>query len=467
MTAGPWVAGTPGAVGTPPLRLGMLHPYQLATSGSGVYLLRVMRELLSRGHVLTLLSHDDHPDLARSPAADGEVGDRGRWRARALRGAGTPTAYPRAEELGSTLFRDLSDDQLQRYLDYHVEEVTAAVDEFDVMHVNGEVPLSWVGAKVAERTGMPYVVVAHGSTLEYVARVDTRFRSLAQIGLSRADAVVALNSEVRGRVLAVAPEARVTILPVGVDTRVFFPRPVPAGRPPTLAYVGRLSIDKGLLHLLGALPRLASLVPGVRLIVVGDGLPTAALEEMVAELRAGRVDVATRLIWAHIDSSERDWAVHLIDSWRRHPPPSEQRFEVDFRGRLDQYGVAAALGEADAVVVPSLVHEAFPLVVLEGLATGLPPLATDAGGLSAVLDEIAPALGPAGALLRLPAPDSDLAGELPVRAARLLEHLRAPSAARDLRRRCRALAEQRYSWPAVVDGLEDLYARVRSPVESP
>ena len=47
-----------------PLRVGLLHPYQLLTSGSGVYLVRVMRELLDRGHRLTLLSHDEHPERA-------------------------------------------------------------------------------------------------------------------------------------------------------------------------------------------------------------------------------------------------------------------------------------------------------------------------------------------------------------------------------------------------------------------
>lgn len=445
-----------------PLRIGLLHPYRLLTSGSGVYLVRVMRELLSRGHRLTLLSHDERPVPALFPGPDDDSHP-GTWSARTLRAAGTPTAYPRAEEPGSALFRDLSDQDLQRYLDYHVAEVSAAAGEFDVLHVNGEVPMSWVGAQVKERTGVPYVVVAHGSTLEYVARVDPRFEELARTGLTRADAVVALNAEVRQRVLAVAPQAHVVTVPVGVDTGVFAPRPVPADRPPTIAYVGRLSIDKGVLHLLGAMPELARRMPEVRLVVVGDGLPIDVLAQMVDELRNGRSDAAVRLVHSHSDPSEHAWATDLLETWRRCPPPAGQRFEVEFRGRLDEHGVAAALADADVAVVPSLVHEAFPLVVLEGLAVGLPPLATDAGGLSAVLDEIAPALGAAGPLLRLPPPEADLACELPVRAAQLLEHVRDSQARGALRESCRRLAEQRYSWRAVVDGLEELYARIGRP----
>ncbi len=447
-----------------PVRLGMLHPYQLLTSGSGVYLVRVMRELLARGFRLTLLSHDDRPELALPTADSGRPGW-DRWEARSLRAAGTPTAYPRAEEPGSVLFRDLSDEQLERYLDYHVDEVATAASALDVLHVNGEVPMSYVAAQVEERTGLPYVTVAHGSTLEYVARSDPRFASLAEIGLTRAAAVVALNAEVRQRVLAVAPEARVITLPVGVDTDVFAPPPSRPDHPPTLVYIGRLSIDKGVLHLLGALPRLAALVPGVRLVVVGDGLPTDALGAMVDELRAGRTDAAAQLVWSHCDASERGWAGDLVESWRREPPPPGQHFEVEFRGRLDEHGVARALADADVAVVPSLVHEAFPLVVLEALAVGVPPLATDAGGLSAVLDEIAPALGAAGHLLRLPAPDADLAGELAPRAARLLQQARAEGC--DLSRRCRELAEQRYSWRVVASGLEDLYDTVRRRASVP
>jgi glycosyltransferase involved in cell wall biosynthesis len=436
----------------------MLHPYRLTTSGSGVYLVRVMKELLERRRAMTLLSHDPEPELALPPAGQAEPAV---WRSVSLRAAGTPTAYPRAEEPGSTLFRNMTDSGLQHYLDYHVDRVSAAAGNFDVLHVNGEVPMSWVGSRVQERTGVPYVTVAHGSTLEYVARTDSRFASLARTGLTQASAVVALNAEVRHRVLSVAPEARVVTIPVGVDTDVFTPAgQASASRPPTLIYVGRLSIDKGLLHLLGAMPRLAELVPGVRLIVVGDGLPTDVLRHVVRELRAGRADAAVRLVWSHADVSEQHWAHELVEFLARHPPAAERDFRVCFRGRLDEHGVAAALREADAAVVPSLVHEAFPLIVLEALAAGVPPLVTDAGGLSAVLDEIEPHLSTVGPLLRLPGPGDGFAEQLPLRAAELLTHLRRPASV-PVSPLCRQLAVERYSWRVVVDGLEGVYERVR------
>ncbi len=439
------------------LRLAMLHPYRLRTSGSGVYLVRVARELLRHGHHVTLLSHDDDADQALGEPA-GAAAAQGRWRARSLRGVGTPVAYPRAEE-SRVLFRDLPDAGLRRYLDHHVEEATRAARGVDVVHVNGEVPLSFVAAEVRRRTGTPYVTVAHGSTLEYVARVDERFAGLARTGLSEAAAVVALNAEVRARVLQFAPDARVVTVPCGVDTTAIVPGQLRPDRPPTLAYVGRLSIDKGVLHLLGAVPRLAELVPGVRVVVVGDGVCTGVLQEVMSQLRAGRTEAVTRLVWSHADPSERTWAADLVESWRRDPPPAGTDFDVVFRGRLDERGVADTLADCDMVAVPSLVHEAFPLVVLEALAAGVPPMATDAGGLSAVLDEITPELGDAGALLRLPAPSEGLAHDLPLRAARLLRHARGPSGG-DLRHRCRRLAEERYSWPVVVRKLEDVYARV-------
>ncbi|MDP9393620.1 MAG: glycosyltransferase family 4 protein [Actinomycetota bacterium] len=142
-------SGAPGGGGA--LRLAMLHPYRLRTSGSGVYLVRVARELLRHGHHVTLLSHDDDADQALGEPA-GAAAAQGRWRARSLRGVGTPVAYPRAEE-SRVLFRDLPDAGLRRYLDHHVEEATRAARGVDVVHVNGEVPLSFVAAEVRRRTG--------------------------------------------------------------------------------------------------------------------------------------------------------------------------------------------------------------------------------------------------------------------------------------------------------------------------
>ena len=113
-----------------------------------------------------------------------------------------------------------------------------------------------------------------------------------------------------------------------------------AGDGPLLVIAGRLVHEKGVQVALAALPRLRRAFPGVRLIVAGDG-PLAA--ELHGQAR--RLGDAVR------------WAGFLPDA-----------------------ELAALLGAADAVLVPSL-YEPFGLIALEAAAAGAPVAVADTGGL--------------------------------------------------------------------------------------
>jgi glycosyltransferase involved in cell wall biosynthesis len=103
--------------------------------------------------------------------------------------------------------------------------------------------------------------------------------------------------------------------------------------------VGRLSRQKGLIHLIDALPGVLAREPRARLIVVGDGELRASLQRRAAEL-----GVAGRAV---------------------------------FTGQLDD--VAAALKRFDLLALPSL-WEGLPTVALEAMACGVPVIATDIPG---------------------------------------------------------------------------------------
>ncbi len=447
-----------------PLRIGLLHQYRLETSGSGIYLRRLAGHLLGRGHAVSLMSHDPKPAVsALSVASASRSGGPVACRTFSLRGAGTPVAYPRAEEPGSPLFRDLPDADLASYLTYHVDRVSRIVERerLDVLHANSEVPMSYVAAMVSRRTGVPYVTVAHGSTLEYMYRFDPRYRQLCHIGLLGASGVVALNADVRDRVLWVAPgvAGRLRVVPPGVDCTVFRPLSA-ADRGPALAYVGRICADKGAFLLVGCLPQLAALVPGVRLVVVGDGPERQRLERLTSALGCHDIAEAERVLRHVVQPDDEPWVAALVKSWRARDGRSAAPLDVTFTGHLPSPQVAAQMAAADAVVVPSLVREAFPLVVLEALASGTPPLAVDAGGLGAVLAEIAPRLGELGTLLALPADPRLLIRDLPSRVAAALGWMAERGRRKAARLDCRALAVETYSWGRVGARLEVLYREV-------
>jgi glycosyltransferase involved in cell wall biosynthesis len=142
------------------------------------------------------------------------------------------------------------------------------------------------------------------------------------------------------------PAGRCTVVPCGVDTRVF--RPLPgrrAGSSYTVLSLGRLVPRKGLADLVTAM----QWVPGAELVVAG-GPPADALEldEEVLRLRA----LAT--------------SVGVGD-------------RVRFLGRVDHDDIPPLMAAADVVAsVPW--YEPFGIVPVEAMACGRPVVATAVGG---------------------------------------------------------------------------------------
>jgi glycosyltransferase involved in cell wall biosynthesis len=192
-----------------------------------------------------------------------------------------------------------------------------------------------------EGRALPWPAVQHGCYR------DSRLQSIPMAAAFRVhrkdqravDRYVALSRPIADSILAsglVSPE-QVVVRPNSVPDPG---PPAPPGR--GLVYVGRLSIEKGVPLLLQAWERAGA--PFGTLTVVGDG-PERPLVEARAR-QPGSGVVAT--------------------------------------GPLAAEGVAAALRDAAAVVVPSTSPEGMPLVVLEAFAHGRPVIATD--GLADVVD---------------------------------------------------------------------------------
>lgn len=110
-----------------------------------------------------------------------------------------------------------------------------------------------------------------------------------------------------------------------------------------LLFVGRLSEEKGCSILIRAM----RLFPHLTLKVVGDGPQRKELESLAVELGV----------------------------------------KVDFVGMVSRDDAARFMLRAIAVVVPSLVYEAFGMVVLEAYTRGAPVLAAKIGGLASLVDD--------------------------------------------------------------------------------
>jgi glycosyltransferase involved in cell wall biosynthesis len=127
--------------------------------------------------------------------------------------------------------------------------------------------------------------------------------------------------------------------------------PLPARRPlraghPVLLFLGRLREKKGVFDLLRAMPTVLERHSGTRLVLAGDG-DARAVHTLAAELGVTAC--------------------------------------LDLPGWIDGADKDAALARADVLVLPSH-FEGLPICVLEAMATGVPVVATAAGGIPYALD---------------------------------------------------------------------------------
>jgi glycosyltransferase involved in cell wall biosynthesis len=230
--------------------------------------------------------------------------------------------------------------------------VTGFLDTCDphVIHVATEGPLGVLGRWYARRRDVPLVTSFHTDFPRYARAYGVGVLESAAwrwlIGFHAAARVVQTPGEAIRAVLADRGLTQVTVWGRGVDASYFRPdrRDIAwrralgaAGRRPIVLHVGRLAAEKNLDVLIAAFATAhRALGDEAVFVIAGDGP------------RARRVRRAL------------PWARHL--------------------GVLDRSRLAALYASADLCVLPSAT-ETCGLVALEAMASGLPVIAADAGGL--------------------------------------------------------------------------------------
>ncbi len=205
----------------------------------------------------------------------------------------------------------------------------------------------------ARRLGIPFGFFVHGDIFArpkgtYDARLTAFYRWIAPRAYAAADVVFVLAPYLAG--MACTHGARnVVVVPNGIDPHDLGvdgppPQPGPRSGPLRMLTVGRLSVEKGLDHLLAACRLLD---PGIdyELTIAGTG-------PLEADLRAAASDLP----------------------------------RVRFAGAVPRASLGALYRHHHLFVTATL-NEAFALVALEALACGLPILGTDIEALRAVVSE--------------------------------------------------------------------------------
>lgn len=235
---------------------------------------------------------------------------------------------------------------------------------FDLVHVQTPFLAHRVGVRLARRLDLAVVETYHTYFEEYFHHylpfVPRGFTSRLARRISRAqcnavDTVVAPSPQMAAALRAYGVATPIEIIATGLDLERFAggdgarfrrARGIPADRP-VLLNVGRVAFEKNLPFLVDVLERVRNAVPGVLLIIAGEGPALKPLERLVARRRLrGNV-----LFVGYLDRGDA-----LLDCYRA----------------------------ADAFVFASRT-ETQGLVLLEAMALGVPVVSTAIMGTQAML----------------------------------------------------------------------------------
>ncbi|MEX2421459.1 MAG: hypothetical protein WD670_06520, partial [Actinomycetota bacterium] len=222
------------------MRICLWHGWLLDGSGSNVYTARTAEAMREMGHDVLLLCQEPHPeDLpwvdswatvdhqvgpllhnAQAPAASG-------GRVVMLRpqiGSLLPVfVYDEYEGFEIKTFNDLSDEELEGYLEVNATALKSAVDWHDsgAVIVGHAIPGGEIGRRALGEGN--YIGMIHGSDLLYAITQQERYADLARTGLAPARLVAGMSDDVLERTIEFVPEirGRTVVVHPGVDVERF------------------------------------------------------------------------------------------------------------------------------------------------------------------------------------------------------------------------------------------------------
>jgi len=383
------------------MRVLLFHGYMLRGTGSNIYTANLARALAGLGHEVHLLCQERGVAIEGVEIHNPDIG-------------GLLPVYVKDPYEGFEVkaFEELSDSELDRYIDANVaavREVAERVGGFDAALAGHLI----MGPAILARAGVgEFAAKVHGSALEYTVKPNPRFLPYAEEGMAAARCVLVGSRHTAESLWQALPGVvglaeKTRLGPPGVDTERFRPRVLSRGGVPgeeavsRVVFVGKLIVSKGVDLLLAAWPLVHALHPEARLQIAGYGAYEQGLRRLLVALDRGELDGAREV-------AELGWG---LEGGSTEPLPILSAFlaelpegyleaakgiasSVEFIGRLEHDEVAELLPGAEALVMPSTFPEAFGMVAAEAAACGVLPISAGHSGMREVSRELAKALSP-------------------------------------------------------------------------
>jgi len=301
------------------------------------------------------------------------------------------------------------------------------IEHFDILHIHGlyRFPVTYA-AWLARKTGIPYIIRPHGSLDPFLYQ-QSRFGKMALPlkrmyerlfdipNLNNAAAIHYTTKEEMERASFLGLRAKPALVPMGIDWESY--RYLPAkgsfrrrlglkNQTPLVLFLGRINFKKGLDLLVPAFSQVLQEAPQARLAIVGPDNEGYGLK---------------------------------VRRWCQEQSIEDKTFFVDHLGPEE---VKQAYVDADVFVLPSYT-ENFGMTIIEAMACGCPVVISDQVNIWREVKE-------AGAAMVTSIDPAEI-------APAIRRVLKDRELARAMGARGRAEAENRYSWPKIVDRLTEIY----------
>lgn len=233
----------------------------------------------------------------------------------------------------------------------------------DVLHAHWILPNGFIAGQVARITGVPLLIQLHGSDV-FTAEKNPLFRTMARSAASNARWIISPSPDLKIRLGAIGIDtSKISLVPNTVEAdfntslsdgdaeNLRKELGIPNDHIIVLA-VGRMVYVKGFNYLLEAFARIVETQENVTLVIAGGGVLYDNIKEMSEALGVNE--------------------------------------QVRLPGPVSREEVPKYFSMADIAVVPSIKHESgavdgLPVVVPEAMASGLPIVASNVGGISVLV----------------------------------------------------------------------------------
>ena len=275
----------------------------------------------------------------------------------------------------------------------------------DLLHVHYAIPHSIAALLAKQMTAgrrLPFITTLHGTDITLVG-ADRSYFPITKFSIEQSDGITCISEYLQRRtveVFGIANEIRV--IHNFVNCELYKPVDKPSGRDPVLLHISNFRPVKRVLDCIQILAEVRKHAPAT-LWMAGDGPERGPAEQLSRELN--------------------------VDSF------------VRFLGKQDH--VERLIPQADVLLLPSEL-EAFGLAALEAMACGVPPVATNAGGVPELITS-----GVDGYL--------EAVGDIAAQAHRTVALVTDPRLHAEMAAAARQAAESRFATERIIPQYESYY----------